>query len=214
MKIAISLALMLLSLAVHAGDLPADLRELQHAWAHANYQIEDEARKEAAFEELEKQAAALKAAYPGRAEALIWEGIVLSSYAGVKGGLGALGLVKRARADYERAIDIDGRALVGSAHTSLGVLYYKVPGWPLSFGDDDKAENHLKQALAINPGGIDPNYFYAEFLIEEREEYQTAKPYLEKALAASDRSERPVADAGRRAEARALQHRLWANLNE
>ena len=35
--------------------------------------------------------------YPGRAEPLIWQGIVLSTYAGAKGGLGALGLVKEAR---------------------------------------------------------------------------------------------------------------------
>lgn len=214
MKSMLGLLLMLLAGTVHAGDLTTDLRDLQHAWAHANYQIDDEDAKEAAFERLEKQAAAFKEAYPERAEPLIWEGIVLSSYAGVKGGLGALGLVKRARKDYQKAIEIDETALNGSAHTSLGVLYYKVPGWPLGFGDDDKAEKHLKKALAINPDGIDPNYFYAEFLIEERERYEAAKPYLKKALAAPDRRERPLADKGRRGEARALQSRLRANLSE
>ena len=35
--------------------------------------------------------------YPGRAEPLIWHGIILSSLAGAKGGLGALGLAKEAR---------------------------------------------------------------------------------------------------------------------
>lgn len=192
---------------VQAADFDARLLALQHAWAHANYEIAGDAR-ERAFEDLEEQAAELKAAYPDRAEALIWEGIVLSTYAGVKGGLGALGLAKKARADYEKALEIDETALAGSAHTSLGVLYYKVPGWPLGFGSEDKAEQHLRKALSINPDGIDPNYFYAEFLVEEKDDVRAARQYLEKALAAPDRPGRAVADAGRRAEAQRLLARL------
>ena len=75
-----------------------------------------------------------------------------------EGGLGALGLVKQAKASLEQALAIDPQALAGSAYTSLGSLYYQVTGWPLGFGDDDKAEAMLKQSLAINPDGIDPNY--------------------------------------------------------
>ena len=45
--------------------------------------------------------------------------------------LGALGLAKQARADFEQAIKLDPTALDGSAYTSLGVLYYSVPGWPV-----------------------------------------------------------------------------------
>jgi hypothetical protein len=55
---------------------------------------------------------------------------------------------------------IDPRALQGSAYTSLGSLYYQVPGWPIGFGDDKRAEAMLLKALEINPDGIDPNYFY------------------------------------------------------
>ena len=35
--------------------------------------------------------------------------------------------------------------------SSLGVLYYKVPGWPIGFGDKDKARDLLQKALAVNP---------------------------------------------------------------
>lgn len=202
------IGLLTTTLAVQAGDFASDLGEIQHAWAHANYEVSGEAARERAFEALEKRAAALKERYPGRAEALVWEGIVLSTYAGVKGGLGALGLAKRARADYQAAIELDDTVLAGSAHTSLGVLYYKVPGWPLGFGSDEKAETHLRRALEINPNGIDPNYFYADYLFSEREDYDAAKKYAERALAANDRPGRPVADAGRRGEIRRLLEKI------
>jgi cytochrome c-type biogenesis protein CcmH/NrfG len=72
-----------------------------------------------------------------------------------------------------------------------------VPGWPVGFGDDEKAEKLLKQALAINPTGIDPNFFYGDFLLDQGDKAQ-AKVYLDKALAAPARPGREVADEGRR----------------
>ena len=86
-----------------------------------------------------------------RAEALIWEGIIESSYAGAKGGLGALSLCKEARGNLEAALKLDPKALDGSAYTSLGTLYYKVPGFPVGFGDDDKAGKLLQKALEAEP---------------------------------------------------------------
>ena len=77
-----------------------------------------------------------------------------------------------------------------------------MPGWPLGFGDDEQAEKYLKKALAMNPDGIDPNYFYGDYLIEEGK-YDEARKYLNKALNAPDRPARPIADKGRRAEIKA-----------
>jgi tetratricopeptide (TPR) repeat protein len=181
----------------------AELLSIQQAWAKANYETPaGDARKEA-FDVLAKRAEAFTKQHPGRAEALIWEGIIESSYAGAKGGLGALGLAKEARSNLEAALKIDPAALNGSAYTSLGTLYYRVPGFPVGFGDHDKARKLLQEALKINPNGIDPNYFYADFLVKEGE-YAAALPYLEKAAKAPARPGREVADKGRRAEIDAL----------
>jgi tetratricopeptide (TPR) repeat protein len=188
----------------------AALHAVRDGWAVANYRT-PEAQREAAFAKLSTQAAALTQQYPQRAEALIWEGIVLSTYAGVKGGLGALGLAKTSRTRFEQALAIDEKAMDGSAHTSLGTLYHKVPGFPIAFGSDKKARGHLEKAIRLAPTAIDTNYFYAEFLYDEGE-YAQALKHLETAAKAPPRPGREIADAGRRAEIDALMKKLRAKL--
>jgi tetratricopeptide (TPR) repeat protein len=189
-------------LAAHAAPVDDAVVELQRDWEVIRYQT-PAAEREKRFEALATRAHQVSQTFPGRSEPLTWEGIIVSSLAGERGGLGALGLVKQARGLYEQALALDDRALEGSAYNSLGVLYYKVPGWPLGFGDKDKARALLQKALALNPQGIDPNFFYAEYLVETRHP-EEAVPYLERALQAPPRPGRQVADAGRREEARAL----------
>lgn len=177
--------------------------QIQKQWAQVNYMPDGDA-KEKAFEKLSKAATQIRLKHPKDAESWIWEGIIYSSYAGAKGGISALGLAKKAKAAYEEALNIDEDALNGSAHTSIGVLFHKVPGWPLSFGSDKKAVKHLKKGLVMNPDGIDSNFFYAQYLVEEESDYLNAKNYLEKALEASPRPSRPVADLERRKEVKLL----------
>jgi tetratricopeptide (TPR) repeat protein len=170
------------------------------------HQMEQDKRSDA-FEDLAAETETFVADYPDRAEPLIWRGIVLSTWAGAERGFSALGLVSDAREVLEKALEIDPEAFDGSAHTSLGSLYYQVPGWPLSFGDDDLARKHLRKALSINPNGIDPNYFFGDFLADQGEA-QRAKTYLHRALNAPDRPERPMADKGRREEVSTLLNTL------
>lgn len=180
------------------AEVMDEVAPLQQRWAEIRYQspADQQAR---AYEQLESEAQAAVARNPGKAEPLIWQGIILSTWAGAKGGLGALGLCKRARTAFEQAIAIDPTALQGSAYTSLGSLYYQVPGWPVGFGDEDKAEDLLKQALAIAPDGIDANYFYGDFLVEQ-ERWDEAVRVLEHAAAAAPRPGRELADSGRQRE--------------
>ena len=199
----------LFATAVAAAPVDDAVVELQRDWEVIRYQT-PASEREKRFESLAAKAHQLSARFAGRSEPLVWEGIIVSSWAGEKGGLGALGLVKQAKGLYEQAIEIDGKALEGSALNSLGVLYYKVPGWPIAFGDKDKARDLLQKALAVNPQGIDPNFFYGEFLVETRQPEQ-AVTYLERALQAPPRPGRQVADTGRREEVRALLAKIKAN---
>ena len=188
---------------VGAASLDVDLRDIQQAWARINYSAAPVDQKAMEFGQLATKAAALSASQPGRAEPMVWHGIALASQAGTKGGLGALSLAKQARSVLESSLKIDAAALSGSAHTSLGTLYHKVPGFPVGFGDDKKARKHLETALKLNPTGIDPNIFYAEFLLDEGETALAIK-HLKIAQAAPSRPGRETADAGRHQEIAAL----------
>jgi len=184
------------------NDFNQALITLQQQWADANY-AKDKDLKKSAFIALQKESIDLTTAFPKQAEAWIWHGIVQSSYAGFKGGMGAISLVDDAKEALEKALIIDEKALQGSAHTSLGILYLKVPGWPLSFGDDDESEKHLKIALKMNPTGIDVNYFLAEFYMEQKE-YRKAKQHLIAASLAPVRPNRKNADEFRQVEINTL----------
>lgn len=180
------------------ADMNPELSALQQRWAEVNYLLKGKSQVEA-FNALVEDARRVTVAQSDNAEAWIWSGIIRSSYAGAKGGLGALSAAKAAKADFEMAMGIDAGALAGSAYTSLGVLYLNVPGWPVGFGDDDKGLELLKKGLELSPEGIDSNYFYAQYLYSE-EDYQGAVRHLYRALHAPDRVGREIADQGRRGE--------------
>lgn len=203
-----SIATLVLFASLNAAGLAAQptledaIADVGHRWAKVSYQT-PEADREAAFRPLITQAQQLSQSYPGRAEPLIWQAIVLASAAKAEGGLGALSKAKEARDLLFAAEKINPAALNGSAYNSLGSLYAKVPGWPLGFGDKKKAKAYYEKALAINPSGIDPNYFYADLLADQGE-YARAADHLKRALAAPARPGREDADAGRRQEAQHL----------
>lgn len=192
----------LTSMADIVTEFDGKLLNLQQSWANVNYILKSDPQEES-FEELLIQAEAFVNDYPKKAETWIWQGIIQSSYAGSKGGLGALSLAKKAKKSFEKAISLDETALNGSAFTSLGTLYHKVPGWPISFGDDDDAQDLLKKAVTMNPKGIDSNYFYGEFLYDEGK-YEMANEYLHNAQNAPARETRPIADKNRQDEIQAL----------
>ena len=184
-----------------------EVREIQSEWARLYYLDEFRNKNFRELQALAEQADLLAQDHPQNAEALVWDAIVLSTLAEKKGGLGALSLVKKARLKLEQAEAIDPEVLGGSVYASLGSLYSKVPGWPIGFGNDDKAEKYFKKALAINPQGLDINYFFAEYLVDQGNDVK-ALVHIERALQAAPMADRPLADQGRRQQALKLRAEL------
>jgi tetratricopeptide (TPR) repeat protein len=203
--------ILLSSMTAYAG-LNEDIASLQTQWATTNYELSDKAQIQS-FESLIVQADQLVERFPNNAEPYIWRGIIKSSFAGAKGGLGAMSLAKASKLDLEKALTLDETALSGSAFTSLGTLYFKVPGWPIGFGDDEKAKSLLNKAITLNPEGIDSNYFYAQFLMDQGD-YQQAETYLLKAQSAAPRPNRPIADKGRQEEITKALYEIKAQLKK
>jgi tetratricopeptide (TPR) repeat protein len=186
-----------------ADEFGDGLAAIQQEWAVANYQTTDKTARASAFATLVEHAATFREQHPARAEALAWEGIVLSTYAGEVSAMSAMKYAKAARAALEHAEQVDATALGGGIYASLGALYSKVPGGFIGFGDDALAAQYFEKALAIDADNIDNNFFYGEYLIDQGE-YARAHGVLEHALAAPTAVDRPVFDAGRRAEIRTL----------
>jgi len=202
MKLLAHVAIGVLSLGVTASAFAegADaLITIQKKWAECQYQSKDTDNQVYCLENLIKRNEEALKKEPNRQELKVWLAINKSSLAGADGGLGALSLVKDAKKLLEQVIEKAPETLDGSAYTSLGSLYYQVPGWPIGFGDDDKAEKMLLKALKMNPDGIDPNYFYGDFLAQDGRKEEAIK-YLTRAQNAKPRPDRLLADKGRQQE--------------
>ena len=180
----------------HASDnraLDADIIKLAEDWATVKYLSKSDGERKEKMEAVGSEADALIKRYPGRVEALIWDGIVTSERASLTWGLTALDLATHARDMLIAAEKQDPKALDAGAATSLGVLYYRVPGFPIGWGDNDKARHLLEEAVKNAPNGRDAHYFYADFLYEQGE-YKAAEAVLKTALALPHHPERPVWD--------------------
>jgi len=181
------------------ADYGTELLAIQHSWAEIKYQTPKAERRDA-YASLLSKSETFYHMHPDKADAILWSAIVLYNYAGEVRGIKALGMVKQSRRMLQRAEKINPKAADGLIHTALGQLYYKVPGWPIAFGDDAKAETYLHKGVARNPDGLDANYFMGDYLLRKKQ-YHQAAIHLRRAIQAPARAQRPIADAGRKADA-------------
>lgn len=205
LTLAASLAAMIMA-AIPTGasaGVTDEVKAINDGWAHISYEVRGSSHQTVALDKLSGQAASVVARYPNQAEPLLWQGIVVSEQANRANFFHKLGLATRARDILAKAYALDPRAANGGVAMSLAVLYYKVPGSPIGFGDKAKARRLLKEALAMDPDGLDANYFYGDYLLDQGDT-AGARSFLQKALRAPHDPARPVWDAGRRREVQAL----------
>lgn len=208
-RVTVFVALALASAARASNDpaMDAQVMRINKEWARIKYQVPDKGQQYRQLDKLATQAAQVVAQYPGRAEPLLWQGIVTSEEAAQASVLKQLGLATAARDILQKAYKIDPLAEKGGVAMSLGVLYYKVPGWPIGFGNATKAKAYLNQGLAVDPLSLDTNWFLGDYWVSQGDKVK-ARAFFDKALAAPVDSNRPIWDAGRRAEVRAAMAKL------
>jgi tetratricopeptide (TPR) repeat protein len=194
-------------LAVRAAPAPSydpDALKLALSWEKIKFDVEDPGEQLKQMDALGERADALAAQRPDATEVVIWDGIITSERAslyneqgGITGPVRALQFATRARDMLDRMEKKDPKAFDAGAPTSLGVLYYRVPGFPMGFGDKSKARHYLEEAVRNAPNGLDAHYFYADFL-QEQGDYAKSAEVLKKALTLPAHPERPIWDKNRR----------------
>lgn len=185
------------------AGMAEDVKTINDGWAHITYEVRGSSTQTVQLDRLAAQAAQIVRRYPNQAEPLLWQGIVRSEQANRANIFHKLGLATEARDILARAYQLNPRAANGGAAMSLGVLYYKVPGSPVGFGDKARAGRLLREALALDPDGLDANYFMGDYMLDAGNK-AAARTYLQRALRAPHDASRPAWDAGRRREVQAL----------
>jgi tetratricopeptide (TPR) repeat protein len=151
------------------------------------------------FKELLPRIREMEAKYPNRAEPLIIEAVTLCTLVAAEWSFSALSDIEKASDLLMKSIELDPKAMEAAAYIALGNLYYRLPGWPISFGDDDKAREYLEAAVRLYPNEVDTNYFLGDYWLGE-DEYEKALPYLEKAEKAVVRPQHSLSDKNTKEE--------------
>lgn len=199
-KATVVVFLILFATPIWASELTHAIDNLEGEWAKVYYQ-NDESLQRKAYPALIDKAAELGKRFPRAAEPKIWQATIIATNAEFQSSLDALASLRTAKGLLEEAIALQPEALDGAAYVTLGTLYYMAPGWPISFGDNQLAEQMLKASLKINPNGIDANYFYADYLLQQDRSAE-AEEYLRKAVQAPLRKNQYFADSQLQNEAK------------
>src|SRR5262249_14554823 len=93
----------------------------------------------------------------------------------------ALRNAKPMKASLEIVLNQDEKFEMGGPNRALSRLYLRVPGWPISFGDNTKSLEHGQKAYDIAPTYNLNRIFFAEILIKKDKKDQ-AKKLLEEVV--------------------------------
>lgn len=186
--------------ALFASELTTSINNLESAWAQVYYQPNESLQRQT-YPKLLSQAEELVKRYPYAAEPKIWLATIVATNAAFESSLTALSTLEKAKALLEQSIEQNPNALEGAAFVTLGTLYYMVPGWPVSFGDNQIAEQMLQTSLKINPNGIDANYFYADYLLQQGRDAE-ALTFFNRAIQSPVRKNQAFADSQLQNEAK------------
>jgi hypothetical protein len=194
--------------ATENSSLKSELLRLAHDWEHVKLQVSDRDDQERQMASLAQRAGQIAKQYENVPDPIVWIGIITSEQASMANENGspikALELAKRARDILEKVEMTNPDTMDAGAPTTLGVLYDRVPGFPIGFGDKTQARHYLEEAIRNAPNGLDANFFYGDFLYKHGEQSEAVK-FLEHALTLPELSNRPIWDKSLRA---AIRHML------
>lgn len=98
---------------------------------------------------------------------LFWKAAAMGKMAEDSGVLNALRMLRPMEHLLLNVVALDEKYENAGGHRALGRMYHKLPGFPISFGSNQKALKHLKRAHDLFPQDVITRAFYAELLYDE-----------------------------------------------
>jgi tetratricopeptide (TPR) repeat protein len=152
--------------------------------AYAAIQALPAAEQLTPYKTLTAEATEFREAFPKRAQALIWEAVVLTHHAWTLNTNDSRAMLNTARERLDEAEKVDPANVDWSGYSFMGITYALAPPWPLSFGDKDRARGYLAKAVSMQPNAIDTNFYLGRFLFNNKF-YPEAVATFEKVLSGS-----------------------------
>ncbi|MBK6957300.1 MAG: hypothetical protein IPH22_01920 [Nitrosomonas sp.] len=104
---------------------------------------------------------------PNDVRGLFWKAVAMGKMAEDSGIVNAFRMLRPMEKMLLKVITLDEKYENAGAHRALGRMYHKLPGFPISFGSNQKALAHLKRAHELFPRDVITRAFYAEVLYDE-----------------------------------------------
>lgn len=97
---------------------------------------------------------------------LFWKAAAMGKMAESSGIVSALRMIGPMEKMLLKVVALDEQYENAGAHRALGRIYHKLPGFPISFGSNQKALMHMKRAHELFPRDVITRAFYAELLYD------------------------------------------------
>ena len=98
---------------------------------------------------------------------LFWKAVAMGKIAEDSGMLNALRLIRSMEELLLKVVMLDETYENAGAHRALGRIYHLLPGFPISFGSNQKALIHLQRAYELFPKDVITRAFYADLLYDQ-----------------------------------------------
>lgn len=145
---------------------------------------------------------------PEGVEGRYWYALTIGRLGEARGILRSLSAASDMRRELETVLELAPDH--AGAHFALGMLYHRLPGWPLSFGDNNRALELMSAAVELAPDNTTYRLGLAELLLDLRRR-DDAISQLETIIEMPLTPDEPVESAEDKIKAQALIERYRPN---
>jgi tetratricopeptide (TPR) repeat protein len=114
---------------------------------------------------------------PNNIESQFWTGVCMGLFGDEQGILNSFFLLGSLETSIEKSLKLDESYFYGGPLRVAGLFYHRIPSWPISKGDNNKALDYLLKALKFGPEFC-LNHLYISYIYKALNQKNKAKEHL------------------------------------